>query len=324
MLNAVKLMHSCLKNRKQQVQINDKFSSENIVIAGVPQDSIDGPLFFNLFINDLIFFIQYRTLRNYADDNNLFSMGKNKYEIKNILSSDFRVVNDWFYENFMVLNPEKSHFMCLGKDIDDTETLSFNDLALKNSKEVEILGITLDRSMGFNTHIKNICRKAGQKLSALLRISPYLDQGKKVLLCKSMIKSQFNYCPLVSMFCSRQSNNLINTVHERGLSLTYRNEANKEFQQILREKNKPTIHQNNLQVLMTEVYKTVNGIAPPIMNSLFNFRANIHNIRNFQEIFTENRKTVKYGIETVTYRAPFLWANLQSEYKNAKSLEEFK
>ena len=51
--------------------------------------------------------------------------------------------------------------MCSGKDIDDTETLSLNDLALKNCKEVEILGIILDRSMGFNTHIKNICRKTG-------------------------------------------------------------------------------------------------------------------------------------------------------------------
>ena len=80
----------------------------------------------------------------------------------------------------------------------------------------------------------------------------------------------------------------------------------------------------NLQVLMTEVYKIANGIAPPIMNSLFNFSANIHKIRNFQEIFTENRKTVKYGIETVTHRAQFLLANLRSEYKNPKSLEEFK
>ena len=61
-------------------------------------------------------------------------MGKNKDEIKNILSPVVIVVNDWFYENFMVLNPEKSHFMCLGKDIDDTETLSFNDVSLKNSK----------------------------------------------------------------------------------------------------------------------------------------------------------------------------------------------
>ena len=170
-LNAVKSMHSYLKKTKQ-VQINNKFSSHNIVIAGVPQGSIDGPLLFNLFINDLTFFIQYCTLSNYADDNNLFSLGKNKDGIKNIFSSDVIVVNDWFYENFMVLNPEKSLLMCLGKDIDDTETLSFNDLPLKNSKNVEMLGITVDRRMGFNTHIKNICRKAGQKLSALLRISP--------------------------------------------------------------------------------------------------------------------------------------------------------
>ena len=109
-------------------------------------------------------------------------MGKNKDEIKIILSADFSVVNDWFYEIFMVLNPGKSHFVCLGKGIDDTKTLSFNDLALRNSKEVEILGITLDRSMSFNTHIKNICRKEGQKLSALLRISPYLDQEEKFIM----------------------------------------------------------------------------------------------------------------------------------------------
>ena len=81
-LNAVKLMYSYLKSRKQQVQINNKFSSENKVIAGVPQGSIDGPSLFNLFIDVLFFFIQYCTLRNYADDNNLFSMAKNKDEIK--------------------------------------------------------------------------------------------------------------------------------------------------------------------------------------------------------------------------------------------------
>ena len=115
------------------------------------------------------------------------------------------------------------------KKIDDAETLNFNILAIKNSKGVEILGITLNRNMNFHTHIKNICRKTGQKLSALLRISPYLDQGKKVLLYNSMIKSQFNCCPLVWMFCSRQSNNLINEIHERGLRLTYR-DGTKDFQ----------------------------------------------------------------------------------------------
>ena len=75
---------------------------------------------------------------------------------------------------------------------------------------------------------------------------------------------------------------------------------------------------------MTEVCKIVNGVPPPIMNSVFQFRCNTNNMRNFHEIFTEGRKTVKYGTETVTYRALFLWANLRTKYKNAKSLDEFK
>ena len=86
------------------------------------------------------------------------------------------------------------------------------------------------------------------------------------------------------MFCSRQLNNLINKVLERSLRLKHRDET-RDFQQILREQNEITIHQRNLQVLMTEVYKIVNSIAPPIMNSLFQFHCNTNNIRNFQEIY---------------------------------------
>ena len=138
-----------------------------------------------------------------------------------------------------------------------------------------------------------------------------------------MIKSQFNYCPLILMFCLWPSNSLINEVHERGLRLTCRDET-KDFQQILREQNEITIHQRNLQVLMTEVYKIVNSIAPPIMNSLFQFRYNTNNIRNFQEIYTENRKTVKYGTQVVAYPALFFWTNLHTKYKNAQPLDEIK
>ena len=128
-----------------------------------------------------------------------------------------------------------------------------------------------------------------------------------------MIKSQFNYCPLVWMFCSRQSNNLINKIHERSLRISYKDQKT-SYHNLLETHNKLTIHQRNLQVLMTEIYKIVNGVAPPIMNSLFEFRSNEYNIRNFQVLSTDFRRTVNYGIETITYRAPSLWAKLPSEY----------
>ena len=163
------------------------------------------------------------------------------------------IVEDWFFKNYMILNPEKCYFMCIGKNVSDSELLNLNDLNLKNGKEVEILGITLDRNLNFNRHIKNTCRKAGQKLSALLRISSHINNDKKSLLYKSTIKSQFAYCPLVWMFCFRQSNNLINKVHERAFKLIYQGNCN--FQVLLEKQNDFSIHQRNLQVLMTESIK---------------------------------------------------------------------
>ena len=177
--------------------------------------------------------------------------------------------------------------MCLGKNVSDSELLNLNDLNLKNCKEVEVLGITIDKNLNFKRHIKNNCRKAGQKLSALPRISSHTSTDKKSLLYKSMIKSQFAYCSLVWVFCFRQLNNLISKVHERALKLIYQDNSN--FEVLLEKQHDFSIHQRKLQVLMIEIYKIVYGIAPPIMNSLFRFHLNQQNLRNFPELSTEKR-----------------------------------
>ena len=88
-----------------------------------------------------------------------------------------------------MINPGKCYFMCIGKNVSDSELLNLQDLNLKNWREVEVLGITTDRNLNFKRHIKNICRKAGQKLSALLTVSSHINTDKKTLLYKSVIKS---------------------------------------------------------------------------------------------------------------------------------------
>ena len=99
----------------------------------------------------------------------MFVSGKDKELTKSLLGSDFK---NWFFKNYMILDPGKYHFMCISKNITDSELLNFNDLIVKkNCKKVEILVITLDRNLNFRFHIKNLCRKVGQNLSALIRVS---------------------------------------------------------------------------------------------------------------------------------------------------------
>ena len=240
------------------------------VIAGVPQGYIDGLLLFNLFINDLFLFICFSTLSNYVDDNNLLTTGTDIQLINEMLLSDFRTVNKWVYEIFMILYPGKCHFTSIGKDIHDKDVFYYDNLTLTNSNEEEIFGVTTDRKLTFHQHIKEMCRKAGQKLSASLRLSPYLDANKRKTIYTTMVKSQLTYCPLVWVFCPRSSGNLINKVPERVLRIAY-NDQLTDFKSLLSNHNEITIHQRNLQVLMTEIYKIINHIAPSIMLALFKY-----------------------------------------------------
>ena len=94
----------------------------------------------------------------------------------------------------MILNPGKCHFMSIDKDTHDEDVFYYDNLTLKNSNEEEILGVTIDRRLTFHQHIKKMCRKVCQKLSALLRLFPYLDNNKRTTVHTNMVKSQLNYC----------------------------------------------------------------------------------------------------------------------------------
>ena len=61
---------------------------------------------------------------------------------------------------------------------------------MKKRKEQKILGVTIDNKLIFKIHIKNLCKKASQKISALSMLSNHLNDSQKRLALNSIVKFQ--------------------------------------------------------------------------------------------------------------------------------------
>ena len=110
----------------------------------------------------------------------------------------------------MKTNTEKSHLLLSGSN-----KLTANiDVNVTESEDNQIvLSITTDSNLSFNKHINNLCKKASVNLNALGRMLGNMDLPKCRVIMKSLITSQFGYCPLIWMLHSTALNNKINSIH---------------------------------------------------------------------------------------------------------------
>ena len=61
-----------------------------------------------------------------------------------------------------------------------------------------------------------------------------------------------------------------------------------------------------------------------VISRVLKGRNNTYNVRNFQEFETERRRTVYFGLETISYRSPLLWYLLSEHMRQLNSIDQFK
>ena len=128
---------------------------------------------------------------------------------------------EWFKINSLKANPGKFQFMVLGNKDERSFNIHINNVQIKNSNKVTLLGIIIDKNLTFKTHISELCRRASYKLHSLRRIRKYLTAEKLKLLANAFINSQFNYAPLIWMFANKSSIDKILKIHKRTLQIVY-------------------------------------------------------------------------------------------------------
>ena len=189
--------------------------------------------------------------------------------------------------------------------------------------EVTLPGITLDSKFDFNSHIAKICKEASKRLNALRRIFKYLTKTQRSTLINSFFYSHFNYCPLVWMFSGKESNTKIEKLRKRALQIIH-DDFSSPYETLLLNDNSTTFHKQNLQFLMTEIFKTINNENPPFIKELFVMEDSVYNLRCMLRLKVPRGLTTKNGSETLSFRGRQMWNSLPNNLKELNSVAAFK
>ena len=314
------LIRSYLQNRYHRVKVNSNYSSWAEILNGVPQGSIIGPLLFNIYLIDLFYFFEESDIASYADDTTPYTSNKDMESVINKLEADSVILIKWINNNYMKANPNKFHILL--SETDTTLSVNVDKYKIFNKGSEKLLGITIDSKLSFDEHVSLLCKKATQKLHALARVARYMKLPQRRMIMKAFVNSQFGYCPLVWMSHSRQLNNRINKIQERTLRIVYE-DSTSTFEDLLNKDGSVTIHDRNIQLLATELFKVINGSSPEIMKDIFPLKEENLYCSKFPFI-TRNINTVSHGTQSLGYLGPKIWSIIPDSLKNSTSIDEFK
>ena len=125
------------------------------------------------------------------------------------------------------------------------------------------------------------------------------------------------------MYCSKSSNARVNAVHKRALR-AITGDYSSSLDELICTTHVKTIHQMNIEVLLTEIYKCQSDDHPDIMRSLFIPKTPFYFLRNSMLLQLPQTKSVRYGINSVFFRGVQLWNSVPDMIKLCESADSFK
>ena len=209
-----------LTDRVQQVIVDGVSSSFAIVISGVPQGTVLGPLLFIVFVDDMSEVVKHSILKLFADDSKLSKAIRSMLD-QILLQEDVNAILLWAKDNNMELNEEKFQLIQHGKISHLKPTTSE---IYKTSQGTSLNPTDVVVDLGVTGHYKR-----RPKLEIPCR--DYFPQSKTICwmdLAYLQIPSQISHDDVVQQFCTQPSRVLLPSLvplpctgqHQAGVSTT--------------------------------------------------------------------------------------------------------
>ena len=330
-------LSSYLSDRRQHIIICDANSSEQHLPYGVPQGSVLGPLFFNMYTFSLssVFMRHGLSYHMYADDTQLYISfnPKSVHDAEsafNSLKACFSDVQTWMKQNWLKLNPDKTEFILVITRLQINKALgsssNFPSSLFKPSNAVKNLGVHFDSSLTMAKQVEAIGRSVNYQLRQLWRIRQYLNLHSTKTLAHALISSRLDYGNCLLYGITGNLMQRLQRLQNSAARLVTKSPKSCHITPILHKLHWLPVHLRIEYKILMYVYKALNGLAPKYIADLLTSYTPGRHLRSSNVGLLHIPKTHlgSFGDKAFSTSAPILWNSLPVKIKSAKSLASFK
>ena len=197
---ALALLESYLAGRSQYVVYGGVESARGDVRCGVPQGSVLGPLFFLLYVNDMVRACGGLDLVLFADDTNIFAQDRDPGVLFERVNQGLEELGRWFRCNRLTLNLKKTEYVYFagprGRGV-PPDGVKIGGEEVRRVEGARFLGVWVDGGLRWTGQIGQVRAKVGRLLGVLGRASAALGGRSLLSLYNGLVLPHLQYCLMV-------------------------------------------------------------------------------------------------------------------------------
>ena len=193
--NSIQWFTDYLSRRRQRVVLNHSFSDWAMVVRGVPQGSVLGPLLFSIYMNDLPGNMCHSQIALFADDIAMYVTNADAAIVQAHIDSDLALLSQWATTNGFKINVSKCQSMVLTgrhrRSWADSIQFLISDVPLLPQKCVKYLGVLVDQDLNWSQQVSHVRRKSLAALAIVRRVSSYMSTRVLILLYNAFFTTPY-------------------------------------------------------------------------------------------------------------------------------------
>ncbi|MCG7883227.1 MAG: reverse transcriptase family protein [Candidatus Thiodiazotropha endolucinida] len=315
-----------LTNRTQRVVIRSCTSTAKNVNAGVPQGSVLGPLLFLIYVNDIADPLLSLT-RLFADDSSLYCSASKVSDLEGIINHDLLCLSAWARQWLVNFNPSKTEAILFTlKKTYNLPQIVFNGIPVTFVTDHKHLGLTLNNTGKWHTHIENIVASASKIIGIMRKLKFSFHRSALNQIYMAYVLPILEYSSVVWDNCTVLESNTLEKLQNEAARIVTGLTRSVSLENLYHECGWVPLRLRRQEQKLSFIYKAINGqtpdyiseITPSFVRETTNYP--LRNQNNLAVPFTRTEISRKSCIPS----SASLWNSLEEDVRSASSLSQFK